>query len=528
LGKLLLKLETRSKTGSGRKLVILYITYLIPGVFIPWLLLQQNQDVSGFEFSFITYLLYSITICFTIINDLDSIIISKSEAELFNILPLTDKMIVDGKMYMMFRYYLFLSIPLLLPGSIYYYSLLKSFPRVLLYLLSGFMMILFISNIITLVYTAALKILNSSRLGSLSLTFQVLLILFLLITYQLLSYGLTHRDSASISNYISFLSLHGLLNIFPQAWYALLPAKYDFDPGIAVILKILLPFFTCHMSYLSVKWYLEANYKPIREKYIYARIIEQPVGRNNRFFLFRIVSDFIGQTYLRNNLERSSYILLSLMYRRDKTVKLSILPMIIIPAALTLFALFTNQLPLPFEPVQFLSKPVFHISILVCVLVVLNTALWGIKITNYPGASWIYEALPVESKKSFRNGIRKFFIIRLLIPVFVFIFIIMMLKIPIHYLFIHIIFLFASANLFNTIYNSLSKGHPFTKENTLSNSLQRLTAIIIPMIFGSILAALMLFVYSNIKTAMIAACIMLLLTYWLNYFLFSRHTKNAV
>ena len=522
LGRLLLKLETRGSTGTNRKLFIIYFTYLIPGVFIPWLLNKQNMDVTGFEYSFITYLLYSITICFTIINELDNIIISKSEAELFSALPIDDKLIISGKMYMMLRYYLFLSIPLLLPGSIYYYSLLKSFPRVLLYLVSGFMMILFISNIITLIYILAVKLLKPSKLGSVSIIFQVFLIFVLLISYQLLSFGISGRQGVDISNYILLLDDYGLLNIFPQAWYALLPAKNNYEPGIVLILKILLPIFICQMSYLSVKWFLEANYKLIREKYLYARIIVQPESMEKKFFLFRLISDFIQHKYLQNHLERSSYSLLASLYKRDKTVRLSIIPMIIIPAALSVFALFTNQLPYPFEGDLLYSRPVFHISILLCVLVVLNTALLGIKITNYPGAAWIYEAYPMESIRSFRNGLRKFFIIRLLFPVFILLFIIMIFKIPFHFAVLHLIFLFGVTNLYNTIYNSLSKILPFTKENTFVNSIQRLTAIIFPFIYGSIMAVIMLAVYTHIETVIIAIILIFTVTFWINYFVFSK------
>ena len=525
LGKLLLKLETRSRTGSNRKLLIIYFTYLIPGFFIPWILLKQNLDADGFEFAFLSFLLYSITICFTIINELDNIIISKSEAEIFSAMPIDSKLIVTGKMYMMLRYYLYLSIPLLLPGSIFYYSLVRSFPRMLLYLISGFLLILFISNITTLIYAAALKFLKPGKIGSVSLILQILMIFILMICYQLVSYGMTGKMGFGIGSYISLLEKNGLLNLFPQAWYALLPARNNYEHNIVLVLKILLPIFICQMSYFSVKWYLESNYTLIREKYLYARLLSGSGKKENGFFIFTIIRSFIRNKYLRNNLERSSYGMVSTLYKKDKTVKLSIMPMILIPSALALFALFTNQLPVPFSPDVLSIKPVFHISILLCVLVVLNTALLGIKITNYPGASWVYDAYPMESRKAFKNGIRKFMVVRLLYPVFIILFLIIIIKIPVHYSALHILFLFAVTNLYNSIFNTFSKALPFTKENSFINSVQRLTSIIIPLIYGIIMSVIMFLVYASVEITIITVIVIMTITFWLNYFSFVRKPK---
>ena len=523
LGNLLLKLETRSRTGTNRKLLLIYISYLIPGMFIPWLLIKQNTDPTGFEYTFLSFLLYSITIVFTIINELDNLVISKSEAEVFTALPVDDKLIVNAKMYMMLRYFTFLSIPLIIPGSIFYYFIVQSFLRVFMYAVSGLMLILFLAFLITLLYTAALVLIKPKKLGTVSLVFQLILIFVLMITYQLVSYGLSGMQGVGIGHYINILESKGLLNLFPQSWYALLAAKGNFEINISLILKIILPVFLCQVTYLSLKWYLESAYTIIRERYQYSRIVYEREEEKQGFFLAELFKRIVQGKYLRNNTERSSYGLLASLYKKDKTVRLSILPMIIIPAGLTVFAAITNQLPYPFGINVLETKPVFHISILLCVLVVLNTALLGIKITNYPGASWIYDAFPMESKKAFKNGIRKFFVLRFLFPTFIFLFLIMIIRIPIHYTIVHLLFLFSICNFYNSIYNWFSKILPFTKENSLINSLKRLTTMFFPIVFGIIMSILMLSVYQRIETSLIAILVLMTLTFWINFFAF--HTK---
>ena len=528
LGKLLLKLETRSKTGSSRKLLLLNIAYLLPGIFLPLLLLKQNTDPTGFEYSFLTYMFYSLILSFTVISELDNIIISKTEAEIISFLPVANNLLTGAKMYMLLRYTLFLTLPLLVPGGLIYYSFMRSFPRTLMYMASGFMLLLFVVNIITLLYSIALRIFKSKKLSAYTLFFQVIMILALLMAYQLISFGITGKPGSSIASYISVLTGKGIIDFLPQAWFAFLSTRNTYILDIALILKLFLPFVICIASYFSLKMYLTDAYPVIRDKFIDSRIFDassSAAGRK-RFFLFEMVTDFIRKVYLRNNRERSSYGFISAMFHKDKTVRLAILPMLIIPAGLGLFALFTSQLPYPFTPDFAGTKPVFHISILLCVFVVINSAVLGVKISNFPGASWLYSALPLNSPKRFKNGFRKFFVVYLIIPVCLILFLIFIFKIPLDQALLHTLFIFSSANLYNTLCGLFGKALPFTKENTMLNSIQRLTSVFYPLVFGVVIVLIQLLVYKSMLSTVITILVLFTLTFWINYFGFVREKKS--
>ncbi len=523
LGQLLLKLETRSRNGSNRKLLLLNISYLIPGIFLPWILLKQNTDSSGFEFAFLTYTFYSLILLFTIIAELDKLVISKTEADLFSVMPIDDNIAARAKMYMLLRYVFFLSVPLLLPGSIFYFLMLKSYSRTFIYFASGLMLFYFTISILILLYSAVLRVLKSRSLSSYTIYFQLIMVLIMILGFQLVSFGITGKSGSSISTYFASLQAKGILDYFPQTWYAVLPAKNNYILNSALILKFLLPLAICYMSYLSLKMYLAENYSRIREKFVYSQIGESENGtQGKRFFILQMASDFIQRIYLRNNLERSSYGLIKSLYRNDKTVRLSILPMIIIPVGLSLFALMTNQLPPPFKESYFAAGPVFHISIMLCVIVVLNTAIIGVKVTNFPGTSWVYESYPIKSVKHFKNGFRKFFVVNLLVPICVLLFIVFTIKIPLDQAVVHTLFIFAAANLYNSIYNLISKTLPFTKENTLINSLQRMASILYPFLFGIVIVFIQIYAYKSILSALIAVLAMITINFWLNYFGFVR------
>ena len=523
LGQLLLKLETRSRNGSNRKLLLLNISYLIPGIFLPLILFKQNTDPAGFEFAFLTYVIFSLILSFTIISELDKLVVSRTEVDLFSSMPLDDKVMAGAKMYMLIRYVFFLSLPLLLPGSVFYFLLVRSYSRTFLYLVCGLMLCLFIINIAVLIYSFALKIFKSKNLSVYTINFQMIMVLILVVGFQFVSFGITGKSGSSISAYFSSLQAKGILDYFPQSWYAILPAKNNYILDSALILKFFLPLVVCYMSYLSLKMYLVENYSYLKEKFIYSQVIDSYNDSvKRRFFIFQLAGDFIQKIYLRNNLERSSYGLIKSLYQNDKAVRLAILPMIIIPAGLALFALITNRLPYLFAGNYFAAGPVFHISILLCVIVVINTAIIGVKITNYPGTSWIYESYPIKSNKHFKNGFRKFFVINLLMPVCILLFIIFAIKIPLQQAFVHTLFIFASANLYCSVYNLLSKTLPFTKENTLINSLQRMASILYPFLFGIVIVFIQFYAYKSILSALIGILCILTINFWLNYFGFVR------
>jgi hypothetical protein len=383
-------------------------------------------------------------------------------------------------------------------------------------------MCFFMINLLILLYTAALRIFRAKSIGSYTMIFQMAMILVLIMAYQFVSFGITGRPGSNVNGYIAALQSKGIINYFPQAWFAFLTTRSKYILEFGLIAKLILPLFITILSYYSLKMYLDANYEYIRDKFVNSRIIYDKDRSKSRFFIFTMISDLIQNIYLRNNTERSSFGLIRSLFYKDKTVRLAILPMIIIPIGLAIFALVTNQLPAPFDRSYFEIKPVFHISLMLCVLVVLNTAIIGTKVTNFPGVAWIYESYPISSRKNFKNGFRKFFVVYLLIPVCAGLGIIFMIKIPMHQALLHIIFIFAAANLYNSIYNLLSRGLPFTKENTLINSFQRMTSIVYPFLFGIVVIMVQLFVYKSMMTTLIALLVIITITFWLNYFGFVR------
>ncbi|KXK46356.1 MAG: hypothetical protein UZ05_CHB002002352 [Chlorobi bacterium OLB5] len=524
---MLLKMETRGRTGSGRKMLLLNLSFFIPGLFLPYILFKQNADPTGYQFAFAAFMFYSLITAFTILTELDNLITSKTEAEIITVMPVDTSILVNAKMYMLNRYLLLLTVPLLLPGSIYFYAILRSVPRALLFYIAALMICFFTAHILLLLYTAALKIFKAGSAGKYTLVFQSLMILFLIFAYQFVSFGITGKPGSTLNSYFSALKAKGIIDYFPPAWFAFLTARKQYLLEPALILKLSLPLVISISAYYSFKLFMLENFAAIRDKYLNSLTISGGKDLKKRFFIFQYIHDFIQNVYIRNYTERASFGLIRAMYYRDKTVRLAVVPMILIPIGLALFALFTNQLPAPFGKNFLDIKPVFHISLLLSLLVVLNTSIISVKISRYPGAEWVYDSYPVSSVRNFRSGFRKFFVVYLLIPTCIGLGIIFLIKIPAHQALLHAVFIFVSANLYNSVFNLLDRKFPFTLENTLLNSVKKFSAIIYPFVFGTVLILLQIFVYKNMLTALIAAVVILTLTFWINYFGYSRKAENA-
>ncbi len=526
IGKLLLKLETRNRAGSEKKILFLFISYLIPGCFLPFMLARQNVDPTGFEYTFLTYLFYTLIISFTVSSELDNLIVSQNETDIFSALPVDSGLLAGAKSYMLNRYIFMLVIPLFGPGAVFYYRMMNSVPRAIMYFAAGYMLCMFTINSALLVYSIALRVLKTKRLSVYTLAFQVILIFLLIIGYQFVSYGISGRQPAGSVNYLQIIQKNSMIDLFPQSWYAFLSSRVQYEFGISLLLKIALPFFIFYLSYLSLKMYLEENLGRIKEKIFYADYSAGAGAEIESKSPAAGLIALIESVYLRNSSERSSFALLKSMFSHDKAMKLNIIPMIVIPAGLTIFALVTNQLTPPFDPGYFIIKPVFHISIMISAFVVLNTSVLGVKISSHPGASWVYDSYPVGRKKRFKNGIRKFFSVYLILPLCTILGILFSFKMPVWQAALDCLFIFASANLYNSLFNLFTRALPFTKENTLINSAQRITGMLYPIAFGTGIVFIQLYVYNSVFHTVLAIIGLFTISFWINYFGFVR-TKRT-
>jgi hypothetical protein len=218
----------------------------------------------------------------------------------------------------------------------------------------------------------------------------------------------------------------------------------------------------------------------------------------------------------------AAYTLLVSHFKRDRMTKLNIFPMAVIPVALTVFAIVTDQIIEPFSKSFFGRDSVFHIAILLSFLVAVYSANLGIKVSNHPESTWIFYSYPLQSRKMFLNGVRKFLVIYLLVPVVIFLLLIFSLVIPFYQVLAHVFYIFTAVSLFNSLVSAFGKDFPFSRENTLFNSIYRIASMLFPFLFGIVCVLIQIFAYKSILRSVITSIIIFLLTLLLNHFSFKR------
>lgn len=508
LTKLFFRLETRSKDGSYKKLMLLFISFSIPGIFLPLILSKNISDTTGFTYSLISFLFYSMIIAFTIISELDNIVITKNEVNLLTILPVGDNIVVKAKMNVLYRYIMIIVLPLLIPGVLFFYIQTKSVIFSFLFLFAGFNLCLFIVYIIILFYSIAVNNFNPGKISLYTMILQIIFILSLVLSYQFISYLFTQNHAGGENAALKILSDTEITKYFPQSWFAYLSTKQNYLYSYKVILKFILPVIVVYLANISLKIYLHDNYSRIKERLLQS----MPVKDNNSLIDIEynnsssgFFSNLINKNYLRNSTEKASFYLMKRFFKSEKSVRMNIISMGLIPVGLAVFAYFTNQMPPPFQKDFFHIRPVFHISIMLAFLVAVHTCASGLKTSNFYEASWVFDAVPVKSLSSFKNGVRKFLNLYLIIPVSILIFALFSLQINFYQSFVHTIFILQVAVIYNTFITIFTKKLPFTLENNFLNSFQRITTMIIPLLFGSIFVMLQVFIYTSIYSALIAA-----------------------
>lgn len=511
LGKILLRLETRSSDGSLRKLFLVNLSFLFPAILTSGLMYMQK--VSAFEFSFINFLLFSLLMIFSIINELDNILLSENECEIYSTVPLSCKILSGAKMYMLTRLVLLMAIPLYIPSGVFYFLLSNSIGLSFVYVINGYVAGYFIINIVVLLYAVAVRNFKISRSSNFRLLLQLIMILLLILGYQFISYGISARGSVSLL--IDWLNENRLTDFLPSFWFAFSLSTEKYVQNFAYFMKITLPYLIFFFSYLSLRNYLMQNYPVIADN-LKSGYIKRKTDYISESGISRLIYEYLVKIYLVKSKERASYRFMRSMLMRDKTLRSSVYLVMILPAGLAFFGLMTNQLPELFNQNYLQLKPVFHISILFSVMVVLNTALLGIRSSDTPEASWIYLAYPMYKITEFVSGIRKFFVLHFLLPIALSVLVITLFSLTAVQALVNVFFIFSSAMLYNALFFRFSRLLPFTEKNTTINSFKRIASIINPFIFSILIVMVQSFVYKDQYLALITAIIILFISILIN------------
>jgi len=313
-------------------------------------------------------------------------------------------------MYVILRYLFVLSLPLMVPGSIFYYFIAKSLPRAFLYYASGYVMCLFVTNVLLLIYSFVLRNFKAKRLSTLYLYSSGIVNIF---SGYRIPVCILHfcRQAKWWCHFILWGDSEKRAHtIFPQAWFGFIPVRQNFYFDFRLLVKAILPVFISYFAYLSLKIYLAENYGKIRERVHHSRIFfTESRAISGGFSLANAWNCFIEKFYIRNKIEQSSFTLLKIFFKREKAVKLNILPMIMIPGGIGQYSHYWPNSCCPRFGKWISEKTCFSYFHNAFTLSCNNYINAGNKNYGKPAASWVYDSFSRWIKKKIQKRDKKIF-----------------------------------------------------------------------------------------------------------------------
>lgn len=494
LTKMFLNLDFRNSGDSGfKKLIGLIITYLFVNTMISFSSFSQyNQDV--FVFMALTVNLFLIG--FIVISDYSNLFFTNKYTDVLKSLPVSEENIFVSKVTSAMAYLSVYPFLMVVPPSVFIYFYNHSIADSLMFALISFVFSYFI---IALVFFLNSLVVMKSKGKSkiLIFVFQMVFISFIFIMNK---YSGRHSGSTD------FLAL-SLVKFFPQ-YYLLLV----FNNVLYLLPYLLITALLFFFNYM----FFRKNYYNLSE------IINSSTKHEKRRKLFSLNLVPVENIILRNNVERSSYYLTKNLFHANSTLKLRLMPVLLLPVIATAIAMFSDVSEmLIISGLDKLSPYEIYVlspSITLTIIMAARLVYSGTKISfdEDENVQSLFSVLPVENRFKFLKGVNKFVSLYLVLPVSVLCLGLVLFRFPHYDVFLNFIYLYAFISLYNTLSMKFDRVYPFTVPATKFNNSTKYLNLLGAILLGIVLVASQIIVFKNILFFITAIFVILAVKVLLN------------
>jgi len=134
---------------------------------------------------------------------------------------------------------------------------------------------------------------------------------------------------------------------------------------------------------------------------------------------FSLLEQRLAGFFLRSKEALAGFRLSSLFLKRDRSVKLSIYPLLGFPLAFLALALFENESQSLFTSSSFKESTIMIHGSIIFLFLMIYSLLKGMTFTSDWEASWIYSVAPLQSPGRLFQGIQFTILLKLMIPFFI-------------------------------------------------------------------------------------------------------------
>lgn len=494
LTKMFLNLDFRNSGDSGfKKLIGLVITYLFVNTMMSFSsFTQHNQNV--FVFMALTVNLFLVG--FIVISDYSNLFFTNKYTDVLKSLPVTEENIFISKVTSAMAYLSVYPFVMVIPPSVFIYFYNHSIANSLMFALISFIFSYFIIALVFFL-NSLVVIRSKGKSKILIFIFQMVFISFIFIMNK---YSGRHSGSADFLalSFVKFFPQYYLLLVFNNVLY-LLPY---------FLITALLFFF----NYV----FFRKNYYKLSE--IINSTSKHDKGRKLFFLNLAPVENII----LRNNVERSSYYLTKNLFHANSTLKLRLMPVLLLPVIATAIAMFSdvNEMLIisgleklsPYE--IYVLSPSITLAIIMAARLVYSST--KISFEEDENVQSLFEVMPVENRFKFLKGVNKFVSLYLVFPVSVLCLGLVLFRFPHYDVILNFVYVFAFISFFNTLTMKFDKVYPFTVPATKFNNSTKYFNLLGAILLGIVLVASQIFVFKNILFFITAIFVILAVKVLLN------------
>jgi len=481
----------------------LLMTCLVFGLFSLVLALFAFRTLSSFHYSLL-FLAYSmLMIAFIVLSEFGATIISPDDYEVLGPRPITSRTYFAAKLSNLLFYVVLIGSSLnIFPALMGAFSDFadRSFPLVYfpVALLAG----LFSAMLVVLLYGAVLRVVNYEKFKDVLVYIQVVFSFFVFFGYQLLLRAMPHLEQGQ----------HGggrrAILLTPPGWFAGLVqvglGQWERDYLLWAGWGIL-------MTGVLVGAGLRSFSLEYSRHLAQLRAVTAERWRMRRRLRLRALERLLGKSPE----ERVAFFFVRQMLRRNRTLKLRLYPALGFPIAFVAIGILEKNLTDPFLSSSSVSSVVFFTALVGPLLVLNFHAL--LPYSEEHGAAWVFRVTPVRDLSRFFAGVKKAFLVSILLPLFLLTGgLFSVFWAPAH-AFLHAAFSFVLSYLFlGIVFLFYRGGFPFSQEPAKMVQTRQMALAFLSMPLWGAMFALMYILYRHPKWMFGALGILLLLGWIVN------------
>lgn len=447
-------METRGQAAKRpyRRTISLVLSYAFASLYLAWTLSQSFYEPAYVVISFTVTMFLA---AFTVINSYSFIVLDAGDDTVLQQFLVSKKTLFAVRSTNLFFYIFLVSIPFYVPLLIFFSVNSTSPETVFAFFTALFFASIWTTCLFLILYNGIVYFFsNSTEIFSFV---QIIFILLLLFFYQSLpSFNAAHIAWEKI--------LTGSFPYyFPPIWFAsLFWSLQQFDVIPAQQAALLLGSGTLVMLIFLLRSPLILLPKV---RLTPKRASDHPAMRIDPFY--SLMSLFRS----RNRARRAGYDFLRTMFYRDRMIQMHTLPVLLMPIAVSLYGILSDQFYTPLDGQIFYGSAVMHVTVTMFYLFAARHLILTVAHSRFASARWIFAFCSSEKLGDYTKGVYNGILTNVLLPIVIVLFVLFLATMPFRDAVLQATFLFTLARFHIWTWSVFQQKIPFTMpEDKLSSA----------------------------------------------------------